>query len=712
MEELEVKCYLMLLLHMHQPYYKDLRSGEYLLPWVRLHALRNYADIPAFQLKYPETKITYNLVPSLIEQIKDYAEGADDQFLALTRLPAATLTEGNKRDILTNFFQINRATHINPFPRYVELLTKKGSQDRVASENALLSYTTQDYLDLQVLYSLAWSGWLLREDPDIAKLLEKGKNFSEADKKLLLARQTKFLATVMEPYKQLQKNGQAELSVTPYYHPILPLLCDTESAHEAMPHLPLPATIFRHAEDAEAQIDAAITAYIQEFGKKPAGFWPSEGSISNEACGLLAKAGVQWAASDTSVLAHSLGCSPDALTAEQKYTPWKLATEHGDVSLFFRDTAFSDLLGFTYQLWDPKRAADDFIQRLRNATEKCSKPPVIPVILDGENPWEYYPDNGREFLDHLFRALQENDWIEMATPTELLANKSVQQSGLKSVTAGSWIYGTLTTWVGHSEKNRAWELLAQARQAYQENIANAPEPESATQELYIAEGSDWFWWFGDDHETSYAVEFDSLFRRHVSNIYHFLGLDSPAELLEPIKAVHDYSDYQLPLRLLSPTLDGKVSRYTEWVNAGLYWPKGGSGMMHQASSSIDKMMFGFDEENFYLRIDPSKYSDLVNSKFAFKCHFVSPVKAEICYDCCGQEAPVFIANGDKPKALEFGFANFLEIAVPWELLPGDDRIAFYLSIYHDGDEIETHPRGRVIKMNRSGQEFNAKMWSV
>jgi alpha-amylase/alpha-mannosidase (GH57 family) len=715
---MDKKCCLILYLHMHQPYYKNLRTGEYLLPWVRLHALRNYADIPSLQEKYPRVRVTYNLVPSLVEQIEDYAAGASDRFEEVSRIPAEELSDEDRRFILCNFFQLHRERQIDTVPRFRELMTLKGDQSREVDKTTLNQFKTQDYRDLQVLFNLAWSGWLLREGPGIKALLRKGRKFSEQDKLTLLDIQRAFLPTVLEPYKRLRKNGLCEVTTSAYFHPILPLLCDLDSAREAVPKLPLPKSSFRRPEDAERQISEGIESYRRLFGEPPKGIWPSEGSLSRKACELIAEAGIRWAGTDRTVLANSLGLRNVDLRAEDLYSPSILKSVAGELAIFFRDTELSDLPAFVYQTWPAEAAVRDFLSRLERiaGSFKGKGVPCVPVILDGENAWAAYPDNGREFFEALFTRIQEAEWLETITPAQALKRNDIEKRPLEKITAGSWIYGTLTTWIGHSEKNRAWEVLSAVREELDKTseTGDSPDLDLAWREMLIAEGSDWFWWYGDDHSTAFAAEFDILFREHVSNVYRGLGIEPPDSLLEPIKKLKADAEITPPLRRIAPRIDGRETTYSEWVNAGCYNALGGAGMQHQTSSQIGKIFFGFDADNLYLRVDgrePFQKKPLDGR--VLRVYITAPIAAEISFEFGSGRPPLFVRDGvERNVELSYGFDRILEIALPFSLLGEGDRLAFYVSLTHKENELEQHPRGRLIELRQFRDDIDSQMWNV
>ncbi len=355
--------------HMHQPYYKDPLSGYYRLPWVRLHGTKDYLDMVEILKDFPSIRQNFNLVPSLLEQLMDYSEGsAKDLYLEISRKNAKELGEDEKIFILENFFLAHWNNMIRPFPRYHELLVKRGT--RVIKSDlarAMKYFTDDDFLDLQVFFNLCWIDPLFREkDPFLRVLSEKGHGFTEEEKALLLQKQLEIVGRIIPTYKEMALGGQIELSFSPFYHPILPLLCDTDASRVAMPNVPLPRQRFLHPEDAEAQIRTGIEYFGKVFGFRPAGMWPSEGSVSEDVVRLAARNGVRWLATDEGILSNSLNkrlrdnsgnlTGPDLL-----YRPY---TYEG-VSLVFRDHVISDLLGFVYSQWDPKKAAEDLISRLR-----------------------------------------------------------------------------------------------------------------------------------------------------------------------------------------------------------------------------------------------------------------------------------------------------------------------------------------------------------
>jgi alpha-amylase/alpha-mannosidase (GH57 family) len=540
--------------HFHQPCYRDLLSGRMLMPWVRLHGIKDYTGMAAILEEFPEIRCTANFSPVLLDQIEAYGQGAMDTMLDLALIPAAELTEEQKAAILATFFRAHPESVIGVFPRYRELLQH---------HRAGKIFRAQDLRDLQILANLAWFHPLTDiVDP----LRRKGRGYSEEDKQTLLAGTRELLATIIPRWKALA--GRVEISVSPYYHPIVPLLCDFASAREAIPDLPLPdAPSFR--SEAEVQVRRALEAGDKFFGRRPRGLWPSEGSISVEACALFRRCGAEWVAGDEAIIGQA---------------GVRMA---GDLKIAFRDTALSNLVSFTYQTMDPEEAARDFVRRL----EKREGP--VAVILDGENPWEHYPGGGVPFLRALFGALSGHPRIQTVTMSEIQATGPIE--GFK---AGSWINRNFAVWIGHPEDRRGWELLGRAYRDLQ-GSTNA----LAWECLRAAEGSDWYWWFGEDFSSDQDGEFDALFRRHLMNVYRAQGKPWPDDLCQPIKQARRAGLCSSPQALLTIKLDGRRSDYFEWISAGRYDMAREYSALAGEASFISAITYGFDLERLLVRLD-------------------------------------------------------------------------------------------------------------
>jgi alpha-amylase/alpha-mannosidase (GH57 family) len=609
----EPRIWLAVLWHMHQPYYKDLATGLYHLPWVRLHGLKDYFGMVALLEEFPRVRLTFNLVPSLLLQLEEYASGAAREPLQqIAFQPADELTLEQRLFILRFFFQANVDHLIHRYPRYRELYERARSQ-KFRPDQMLPFFQTPDFTDLQVLSQLSWTDELfLARDPEIAALAEKQQGYTVLDQQLLRHKQAGFLQQVIPAYREAAARGQIELSTSPFYHPILPLLCDNHVAAQAHPGVALPRRRFRHPEDARLQLERAIAMHLRLFGGKPQGVWPSEGSVSEEVLGLLASLGFRWTATDQRILSNSTGVPFDRgpsgaiRNAERLYAPYRFETPSGPIHLVFRDQELSDLIGFVYSRMDPEQAADDLVRRILTSAQPVlqkGRSALFPIILDGENAWEYFPLNGRPFLRALYRRLSEEPRIECVTLSEGL-ERHREPLPLTRLAPGSWINANFDIWIGSAEDNQAWDLLAETREFYAEHqAAGAAERALAQEELLVAEGSDWCWWYGPEHSTANDPDFDALYRTHLANVYRALGHRPPEALTQPIAHLRVDVISTPPGVALAPRIDGRVTSYFEWMGAGNYRPVTRAATMHGQAPLLKELYFGRGTERFYLRID-------------------------------------------------------------------------------------------------------------
>src|SRR5580658_1763485 len=406
-----------ILWHQHQPFYKDLVTGQYRLPWVRLHALKDYYGMVKLLDEFPNVHQTFNLVPSLITQIQDYDAGtADDPFLTVAARPAKDLTADERRFALQYLFQANPVNMIGRYPRYRELWERFRSAGDSA-ERAEKYFQPQDFTDLQVFSQIAWFDEFFLDQPEIAALIKKGSGFSLEDQAFVIAHQRALLGEVLPAHAAAANQGRIEISTSPFYHPILPLVCDTNMGADSTPGLPLPQNRFRHPEDAREQILRGLDLHQQVFGIRPKGMWPSEGSVSEEAIAIAHSLGIEWMATDEGVLGRSIGASFNrdgtgrlpADRAEKLYNIHRYENGSVAMNLVFRDHTISDLIGFVYSGMPPADAARHLIGNIKEAARPLlaqGRDAVVSIILDGENAWEYYPKSGREFLRRFYDDLQ------------------------------------------------------------------------------------------------------------------------------------------------------------------------------------------------------------------------------------------------------------------------------------------------------------------
>jgi alpha-amylase/alpha-mannosidase (GH57 family) len=603
---------LMLLWHMHQPFYKDLAQGEYSMPWVRLHALKDYYGMVAMLDDFPNVHMTFNMVPSLVVQLEEYAaDMAREEPYRLAFKPAADLTPDEQACLLTFAFQLNRENLLCRYPRFQELFDRVHAAPSPAA--AAQRFMPQDFLDVQVLSQVAWFDEIyLQGDPEIRRLVGKERGFTEEDKSILRLKEIELFKVILEVYRKAAARGQIEVSTSPFYHPILPLLADTDVATESHPGVRLPHRHFRHPEDAREQLRAAMRLHERVFGSRPRGLWPSEGSVSGEVLKIASEEGFEWAATDEGVLGRSRQMGfyrrgdGTVTGGEELYRPHRFEAGGQGISLFFRDHQISDLIGFVYSRMDPHVAAADLHQRIKAAGRSTgNRPAVVSVILDGENAWEFFHGNGREFLKSFYGRLEADGDLSALTASEAL--KVTEPGRLDHIVPGSWINSNFDVWIGADEDNRAWDLLAEARDFFEANCSNPGAPpdkvELARQELWIAEGSDWCWWYGPEHSSAHDEEFDLLYRKHLSNIYRMLGASPPDSLAVPIKRPKARALMVAPSGRIAPRVDGEVSNYFEWLGAGLFVPDDRSGSMHGAAALIEALHYGYSDDAMYLRVD-------------------------------------------------------------------------------------------------------------
>jgi alpha-amylase/alpha-mannosidase (GH57 family) len=723
---------LALLWHMHQPPYREAETGEYLMPWVRLHATRAYNDMAWMLERHPGVSCTVNFTPVLLEQLEQYVSGsAHDRFEHLTERPPADLAPEERQAILRSFFMVDWERHVRPTPRYWELLQKRGRDVRGADlARVAASFTEAELTDLQVHFNLAWMGFgALADDEGLRALVAKGRDFGREDVACVLAAQRRILAGIVPRWRALAARGQVELSTTPYYHPILPLLCDSDAARRALPALPLPPR-FARPEDARWHVREARTAHARHFGAPPLGMWPAEGSVSPEALEILAAEGVAWAASDEGVLLHSLPAGAGRLASV--YRPWRVqAGTAGEIPMLFRDRALSDAIGFTYAQVPAAQAVKDFLARLDAIGEAWSAAhlpgePTAGVFLDGENAWEHYPNSGAEFLDGLYAAL-EGRAGRVVPVTMSEATRSPPGLAIPRVHSGSWIEASYRIWMGHAEDRQAWAALGRARDAVAAaERSGAAEPgriAEAKRHLYAAEASDWFWWYGDDFTTELAAEFDGLFRGHVVRAALLVGAHPPVEALEPIKRAEEgggaraaeAKSQREPTSLLTPALDGRETTFFEWQGGGLYRPGQHRGSMYGSAQVFRALHYGFDLEALYLRLDPAespaRSAELATHVRVGLLAAEKQVSIELPLAPDGAPRPGLRAGAELGRA---AFAQILEIALPFRALglsPGM-KVALYVHALRDGVEVERLPRWGFLSLAVPDVDFEYVNWRV
>lgn len=552
------KLKLVICWHMHQPHYRDGLDGTYHLPWVYLHAIKDYSDMVWHLENCPAARVVVNFAPVLLEQLDDYEQQMrnwldnnqpmNDPLLNLLAGVTSIPTDMEGREELVEACQKAHApTMIDVLPNFRDLLdmVKCNKNPDILDQRCLAYINDQYFVDLLVWYHLAWMGVSVRQtDSRVVQLMAKKGQFSQDDQRLIIEIMADCIGSIIPRYRNLMDRGQIEISMTPYGHPIVPLLIDFNSMRDALPHAPAPESeSYPDGYDrSKWHMEHGIKVYKQHFGTKPKGVWLSEGAVSSTAVGLLDEFGIKWTASGEGVWRHSCEQSQidqhELNSKKALYGPMQHASQN--CSLFFRDDGLSDLVGFQYKDWHPNDAAKDFAQHMTNIANFLGSEAdehVVSVILDGENAWEYYHDNASHFLNALYCELTEHGKVEMTTFSDALES-GAKARHLPVLKAGSWVYGSFSTWIGDKDKNLGWDLLVEAKKCFDDTFSKGnltkEERKAATEQLAICEGSDWFWWFGDYNPGGSVQDFDRLYRRHLARLYELLKVDMPEALNHPI----------------------------------------------------------------------------------------------------------------------------------------------------------------------------------
>ena len=579
--------YVNLIWHQHQPlYYKD-SDGIYTRPWVRVHATKDYYDMASILKNYPDVHITFNLTPVLIQQLDDYAyNNAKDIYWVLSEKPASQLTMDDKQFILQRFYDANWNKIIAIHPRYQELLDKRGGSTEEEINAAIESFSEQDFRDLQVWFNLAWFDPDFLSQTPLKDLVEKGRDFTEEDKTIIFNKAVEIIKDVIPVHKELQEKRQIEVITTPFSHPILPLLIDTNLASVGHPGVETPSQ-FSYPNDALVHLEKSVEIYQEHFNQAPRGLWPGEGAVSQIMVPFVIKAGYSWMATGEPVLAKTLGIdnfSRDAkdtvLEADDLYRPYYVKDSNGNkLAVFFRDGVISDKIGFTYSGVSGETAAKDLILHLMNIKEmlrstSAEGPHIVSIILDGENAWENYDNDGKEFFQSFYQLLSENKDLKTITPSEYL-KLFPDQRELDNLFPAAWFSANYDTWIGEPEENMAWDYLGRARALlakYDISKVRSASPEAITlaeDYMYLAEGSDWFWWYGADQDSGQDEYFDRSFRELLASVYTSLGEPVPNYVNIPIIQPTPVEPSVLPKGVSTPVIDG-VAGDKEWDMAAIY----------------------------------------------------------------------------------------------------------------------------------------------
>lgn len=600
--------------HMHQPVFQLNHDSDYLMPWVRLHGIKDYLDMLLIMDKFKNLKLNFNLVPVLLDALINYGEkGFHDIHSRLTVTEISELTDDDKEFILNNFFDANYSSMIYHHEHYNELYQKRFACEQVNID----SFSEQEYSNIMAWFNLAWldPGYKF-VFPELQEILNK-ENFSLEDRIAIIEFHRKIIRMIIPKYKEFLEKGRIEITTSPYYHPILPILLDVKSSQKNLASVDDSLDDLKMSEYAKLQTKTALDRVEEIFGKRPVGIWPSEHSISPETLELFKELGVQWTISDEGVLTNSInfefvrdfkGYLEDPYFLMKSY---KYKTENSNIQIIFRDSVIPNLISFEYANHDPKVAATDLYDRIKVIQNKLRTSPdknhILTIAMDGENCWENYLEDGYTFLKEIYSMIEEDDSLETVLISDYLAKEKYHKE-LKKIHSGSWINRNFQLWIGEPVKNLAWSYLKQVKEDLDKFIESNPENKNiplAQKEIMVAQGSDWFWWYGEPNDSGQDHIFDYLFREHLRNAYRFLGLKSPTFLDYPLISIFT-TPSRVPTNTISPKINGMDEPDSEeWSHAGCISVPDGPAM--RENKLFDKVCYGADENNFYLRLYLSQF---------------------------------------------------------------------------------------------------------
>src|SRR5574344_61842 len=628
--------------HMHQPIYQLSDDGDFLMPWVRLHAIKDYIDMVTILDNFEKLKLNINLVPALLSGIIKYGEkDFHDIHSRLTVMDIDKLNDSDKEFILNNFFDANYQTMILPNPEYHRLFKKHQSSPVVD----IRSFSPQEYSDLMALFNLAWFDPTYKNSiPELKKLVKKGKNYTTEDRRVIIEIQRNIIRQLIPTYKKYLDANRIELTTSPYYHPILPIMLDSENLSEDLKkrHLNLDME-----DDAKLQVKLALDKIEEIFGVRPKGIWPSEHCISPKELDLFKEEGLEWTISYEGILSESIkfdfvrdfrGYLEDPYHLLKTY---KYKTKNSNIDIIFRDSVIPNLISFEYFNHDSVAAANDLYDRIKVTQSKILSSPdenhLLTIAMDGENCWENYKDDGGIFLNTLYKLIENDDSLETVLLSDYIGKKD-KPKPLAKVASGSWINRNFKLWTDEPLKDSAWTYLKSVHDDFTKYVKKHPDNpniELARREIFVAEGSDWFWWYGEPNDSGRDNIFDYIFREHLKNMYIYLGLKYPSYLDMPLLSVVSKPS-RYPKGEITPDMTGEDNNDASWLNSGCIDIP--DGPVLKEDKFFDKICFGYDKENLYLRLYVKQYTKehplfkkMVNQMYIYtrtknKKHPLSPIR--------------------------------------------------------------------------------------
>ena len=665
--------------HMHQPDYRG-SDGVMSMPWVFLHAIKDYYEMPWLLNQYQGLKATFNITAPLIEQLNLYSDPLkNDYFLSLWAKHPSLLEEDERAWLIKTCKSTQYETMIKPIA-YLDTLYQKET------------LTDEELIDFELLFMLTWCGnYLRQENLLVKKLFKKERGFTQKDKVQLLEALVTFIATILPFYAKLQKEGVISLSTTPYNHPILPLLLDMNNAKRANEHTTIVENPISLREDAIEQVERSIALYKETFGVNPTGFWPAEGAVDEESVAIYKERGVSWIATDEAILFRSL----DDDRRENLYKPYL----YNGVTIGFRDHGLSDLIGFNYRFKSGHDASEHFMHVVEPIAQ-MQKDATLFVILDGENAWEFFENNAYDFFTALYERFSQTPWCQTVTMDEVSNFKAPAK--LDSLAAGSWIHGNFDTWSGHAEKNRAWELIYQTKRDYENHKEGISEKIAQEIKFHFlaSECSDWFWWYGDDHVTEFSLEFDRLFREHLITIYHLLNMHPPADLFEPIISHKSSLSFLLkPQSSIAPLINGENDSFFEWLGAGSVDESKLYSTMDRVRGPIEKIHYGQNDSALFLAFEGEMAS---LKRLNLELHVI--------IEETGEELTFSMDKSYDNKGVQFAISQRIELALSRTYFKAYPTVHLRFEIVEGKNIVQTMPGYGALAVNLD--ETYAQNWFV
>ncbi|MCH8300122.1 MAG: hypothetical protein IIC39_06225 [Candidatus Marinimicrobia bacterium] len=705
----------------HQPQYADPEDRANSQPWIRLHAVREYLDLGLIMQKFPNVKSTITMSSCLIDQLQQYENGFEDSFLSLLKLNPQDMNEEIKSAFLPKIFDIYASDSMLEKAEWSKVYeTWNKRVKNVGLEKAANLTTDQEILDIQTLFLLGWSGNSLLNSAELEKIIIKESGFTVEEKIVVLNLHEQLLPKIIPLYKELASTEQVELSISPYYHPILPLLIDNDYGKIADRYCEESSLHFEFPSDAEKQVRDAFKLHEKVFEEKPLGMLPPEGSVCFEVIELCSREGIKWLTTDEQVLLRSV---EGDLDAEMKFRAYNVEGIENSPAVFFRCQELSESIAAEYFDISPKSAVDDLFNKfaiIRDSISGDHKKYIVPILLNVENSWEFFPENGIPFLNELYSRLSDSEMVRTVTMKDYL-EEAGELPVIYNIQPGSIVDGNFNSWIGQEQKNRAWDVLTEARKALEkagerDDVKKEPfkgRYEAAYRNILASEGSDWFWWYGKRRSLPRGRLFDELYRSHLIKVYSYLNLSIPEELLKPL----DYyveEGAAAPEAMLTPDVDGKETEAGEWDAAGYWYLEEVAG--RQAEYIFSGVKYGFDKENLYLRLDGD--SGLLRSteeKVALDICIVKPVEAVITVSLTDQLEIIKYKSQGVTRDItggEMNLQDLIEVKLPLSEigLGMNEKFYFFVRLTYKGEELERLPRQGVIKTVTPSEERKTKRW--